>query len=224
VTGLEIDHVFVFTRPGAPEAAALEAAGLRESFRRAHPGQGTGNVCYCFDDAYLELLWVVDPDELASPAVAPTRLAERAAWERTGACPFGIALRGAGPMPFATWDYRAPFLPADMAIPVAEASADPAQPFLFRSPGTSRPDAWTDGRAGMRQAAAGLAGMGAVHLDVPAGVRPAPALAALERAGLLTVATGASAWSMRLSPARAGGGAPLRLALPGFAVAGFSVG
>ncbi|HSK41670.1 MAG TPA: VOC family protein, partial [Arenibaculum sp.] len=76
----EIDHVFVFVEPGAPEARGLASAGLRESFRRRHPGQGTANVCYCLDDAYLELLWVDDAAAVASEAVAPTRLAERAAW------------------------------------------------------------------------------------------------------------------------------------------------
>ncbi|WP_414639299.1 hypothetical protein [Archangium sp.] len=43
------------------------------------------------------MLWVVDGAELASPAVTPTRLAERAAWRSTGACPFDIALRTEGP-------------------------------------------------------------------------------------------------------------------------------
>ena len=164
---LELDHVFVFVTPGAPEAAAL---GLCESYRRRHPGQGTANVCYCFDNAYLELLWVTDRAELTAPAVARTRLAERADWRRTGASPFGIALRGPDPdtpLPFESWDYAAPFLPAGMAIPVAVASDDPRQPFLFRSPGTARPDTWPDdaggSRAGARQRPIGLAEIAAVE-------------------------------------------------------------
>lgn len=58
---LALDHLFVFVEPGAPERAALERAGLRESFRRRHPGQRTANVCFCFDNAYLELLWEGGP-------------------------------------------------------------------------------------------------------------------------------------------------------------------
>jgi hypothetical protein len=50
---VKIDHLFVFVEPPATEAAELEQAGLRESFRRRHPGQGTTNACFCFDNAYL---------------------------------------------------------------------------------------------------------------------------------------------------------------------------
>ncbi len=215
---IRLCHVFVLVEPGAPEAAGLERAGLRESFRRTHPGQGTANVCYCFDNAYLELLWVVDGAELASPAVAPTRLAERAAWRRTGASPFGIALRTEppeAPLPFATWDYRAPFLPPGLALPVARSSADPRQPFLFRSLGRARPDQWTDGRAGGRQRGAGLAELSALHLTLPPGLEPAAELRQLERAGLLTLGTGEDGPGMLLTLSRVGGGPPRRLSLPG---------
>jgi len=205
-------HVFVFVSPGAREAAAgLEAAGLRESFRRSHPGQGTANACWCFDNAYLELLWADDGAALAGPAVTRTRLAERARWRGTGASPFGIAVRGA--TPFAAWDYRPPYLPAGMSIPVALSSEDPRQPFLFRSPGDARPDAWTDGRAGGRQAAAGLAEITGVHLDVT--VSPTDDLRGLEAAGLLTLGR-AEAPRMVVTLSRGDGGPPRRLSLPDF--------
>lgn len=212
-------HVFVLVEPGAPEAAGLERAGLRESFRRAHPGQGTTNVCYCFDNAYLELLWAVDGAELASPAVAPIRLAERAAWRSTGASPFGIALRTEppeAPLPFATWDYRAPFLPPGLAIPVAHCSTDPRQPMLFRSLGSTRPEQWTDGRAGERQRGAGLAELAALHLTLPPGLEPAAELRQLEQAGLLSLGTGADGPRMVLTLSRVEGGPPKRLSLPDF--------
>ncbi|HEY0836833.1 MAG TPA: VOC family protein [Azospirillum sp.] len=202
-------HVFAFVTPGAPEAAALEAAGLRESFRRAHPGQGTANACWCFDNAYLELLWVEDAAALAGPAIARTHLAERARWRETGASPFGIAVRGA--TPFAAWTYAPPYLPAGLSIPVALSAEDPRQPFLFRSPGDARPDAWTDGRAGGRQAAAGLAEIAGVHLEVT--VPPSDDLRALEAAGLLTLSM-AEAPRMVLTLSRRDGGAPRHLSLP----------
>jgi len=211
---VHLDHVFVFTAPGAPEAAALTAAGLRESFRRAHPGQGTANVCYCFDNAYLELLWADDGAGPAAPAAARTGLGVRADWRRSGASPFGIAVRGAGPLPFATWDYAAPFLPDGATIPVALDSDDPRQPFLFRSPGNARPADWTDGRAGPRQRAAGLTGIAGVHLDLPPGLAPAPALTALAAAGLIALGTADAAPRLVLALARADGGPPRRLSLP----------
>jgi len=187
---LELCHVFVFVADEGKAAAALSQVGLRESFRRTHPGQGTANLCACFENAYLELLWPSNRAELESPAVAPTRLAERAAWRDSGACPFGIALRtvpAEAPLPLPTWGYRQAFWPPDFALPVAEASRDPRQPFLFRSPGSARPEAWTDGRADVRQDGAEIAGL---RLLFPVGTGPAAELRELAAAGVLELGEG----------------------------------
>lgn len=81
--GLEIDHVFLFIEPGGPEIDALQRLGFTETYRRAHPGQGTANVCFAFDNLYLELLWLTSEAEARSPATevpAPSRdAAQRAA-------------------------------------------------------------------------------------------------------------------------------------------------
>ncbi|MCZ4282222.1 VOC family protein [Kiloniella laminariae] len=146
---LELDHIFVFvtlqdseTKP--KEATLLEQAGLQESYRRAHPGQGTTNICYCFDNCYLELLWLTNEQEARSPLIARTALAERAHWKTNGASPFGLALRRTvqHPFPLATWDYLPPYLPPGMTIPVSLSSQDPLHPFIFQSPGGKRPDQW----------------------------------------------------------------------------------
>ncbi len=215
---LQLCHVFSFVEPGAPEADALHRAGLKESFRRRHPGQGTANACYCFDNAYLELLWVESAQEIASPPIARTRLAERARWRETGASPFGIAVRTADPdtpLPFATWTFTPPYLPPGLTIPVATASEAPEHPFLFRSPGHARPDAWTDGRAGDRQRPAGFADLHGVHLRLPVPPPAGDALHALEAAGLLTVGIVAGAApEMILELSRTDGKPPRRLSLP----------
>lgn len=200
-------HVFAFTDPDPP----APAPGLVESFRRDHPGQGTANACYCFDDSYVELLWVTDREALASPAIARTRLAERADWRRRGTCPFGIALRGA--MPFPAWTWAPPYLPPGLSIAVAEMSADARQPFLFRSPGGARPDAWTDGRAGTRQEAAGLTEVARLVLSYPRGIAPAPEMLALAETGFLDLEREAAAWALTLRVARRDGGDPLLLCL-----------
>lgn len=215
---LDIDHLFVFVAPGAPEARRLDRAGLRPSYRRRHTGQGTANICYCFDNAYLELLWVADEAEIRSLKIARTRLAERADWRRSEASPFGIAVRTASvesPLPFETWDYHAPFLPDGRTIAVALASEDPRQPLLFRSPGTVRPDAWTDDRANDRQIHAGLREIVAVHLNSPPSVAPSPALKTLEDAGLLSLGTGGDTPGAVLTLSGAAGHPPRRLSLPG---------
>jgi hypothetical protein len=219
--GWEIDHVFVFIAPGAPEAAALTKLGLTESFRRPHPGQGTANACFCFDNAYLELLWIADAHEAATCALARSGIAARAGWRQTGASPFGIALRSADPaaaLPFPSWDYTAPFLPAGMTIPVATASDDPRQPLLFRSPGNARPDQWTDGRAGAHQSAAGLAEITGVRLVFPAGVTPDPVFDTLAACGLLALERNGAAPTMELVLSRADGGAQACLSLPAFSL------
>ncbi|WP_207459151.1 VOC family protein [Azospirillum sp. SYSU D00513] len=214
---LELCHIFLFVEPGAPEAARLREAGLVESFRRAHPGQGTANLCYCFDNAYLELLWLESAEEAKSPAIARTGLAERAGWRANGASPFGIALRAAGPLPFVTWDFTPSYLPPGMAIPVSLESEDPAHPFIFQSPGNARPDAWTDGRAGNRQSAAGLAEIAGVRLSLPDGAAPGRDLEALVDAGLLTVEPAVTDHPrMVLTVSRQDGEQPRRLSLPEF--------
>ncbi len=189
---------------------------MQESFRREHPGQGTANVCYCFDNAYLELLWLRERAEALDPAAARLRLAERAGWQSTDASPFGIALRitAGDPLPFETWDYAAPFLPAGSTIPIAVASDDPRQPLLFRSPGSQRPDHWTDGRAGARQRAVGLTEIVDLRLDLADGIRPAEPLLRLHELGLLSLTSG-PAHRMVLTLGRSSS-ALRRLTLPAF--------
>jgi hypothetical protein len=213
---VELDHLFVFVQPQPSEPTHLTAAGLQESFRRDHPGQGTTNVCCCFDNAYLELLWLHDPDRARDPAVARMRLAERAAWQTSGASPFGIAVRidPDRALPFETWDYAAPFLPAGVTIPVAVASDDPRQPLLFRSPGSQRPETWTDGRGDRRQGHAGLAEIVHFRIDLAEGVCPTQALIGLQEIGIVSLGS-APEHRVVLTLSRPGG-APRRLTLPAF--------
>lgn len=215
-----IDHVFVFVDEddGVP---AMQRLGFAENYRRRHTGQGTANACYCFDNAYLELLWPVDAAELASPAVSPTGLAERADWRRTGACPFGIALRPVGglvdenaeALPLDHWAYEAPFLPEGMSLPVADFSRDHRLPFVFRSPGGTPPIDWTDDRAGERQRPAGWRQIDRVGLTLPDDAAVPDGLAALAEAGVIDLRSGAGpAMTLDL----VGEGRRATLILPGF--------
>lgn len=52
-----IDHIFMLVDPGGPEIAQMTELGLLETYRRVHTGQGTRNICYCFDNMFLELLY-----------------------------------------------------------------------------------------------------------------------------------------------------------------------
>jgi hypothetical protein len=136
---LAIDHVFVFCRPGGPEVAALEAAGMRVGRRRRHEGQGTANACVFFAAAMLELLWIENEAEARSSLAQRLGLVERAQWRQNGVNPFGICLRAAAAtaLPVATWDYSPPYLPPGMSLRIAEASND--EPMVFFAPGGSPP-------------------------------------------------------------------------------------
>jgi hypothetical protein len=131
---LSLDHVFVC--PENPHAAerVLTGFGLQLSRRGIHRGQGTANACAFFDNAYLELLWRYDDDELQSDVVAPVGLWERVRWGETGASPFGVAFRlDNSEIPVETWPYNPPFLPAGAYIPVVTPRYRWQEPLTFIS-------------------------------------------------------------------------------------------
>jgi hypothetical protein len=140
---LRIDHVFILCAEGAPEADALLAAGLQEGSSNTHPGQGTANRRFFFENLYLELLWVSDAEEAQREPAARTRLWERWSKRGQGACPFGLVFAGADGSPsveppFSTWSYHPPY--SEVAIDIGrETPLSEPELFYFRFP--RRPDA-----------------------------------------------------------------------------------
>ncbi|MCR9139668.1 MAG: VOC family protein [Alphaproteobacteria bacterium] len=174
---MEIDHVFLFVPPDGSAVSPLAHLGFVETYRRTHPGQGTANMCYCFDNLYLELLWVDDRDAVGSAPIARTHLLERSLWRDNGACPFGLAWHGDNPaFGEPTWPYRPPYLPAGTSIPVATDSDDPRQPMMFCSPGTVGPAEWPAERRGTLQRSGGFGAVTGLQLHMPANVPASPAL------------------------------------------------
>jgi len=116
-----IDHAFVCTAAGAPAAGRLIDFGLAEGAPNRHPGQGTANRRFFFDNFMLEFLWVENPEEAQSAQTCRTRLWER--WSAPGGavCPFGFILAPAAEAeeacPFRSWRYAPPTMPGlDLAI------------------------------------------------------------------------------------------------------------
>jgi hypothetical protein len=126
---MQIDHIFIRATHGAPEAEALRALGLSEGNGNVHPGQGTANRRFFFANAFLELLWIADEAEAASPLTAPTRLRERLSTD-SDVSPFGICFRDAGAMTFPVFDYKPSYLPPDMRIAIAN-EAPLSEPMWF---------------------------------------------------------------------------------------------
>jgi hypothetical protein len=136
----ELDHVFLGTAAPERDDATLASFGLRFTQRRVHAGQGTANACALFDNAFLELLYAHDLQDLRSELVSPLGLGERIRWRETGACPFGICFRAtaespaSASWPFATWDYKAKYLPPGMTIPIVTPRGSLTEPLVFLLP------------------------------------------------------------------------------------------
>lgn len=129
---VDLDHVLICAPAGAPAADRLVGEGFAEGSANRHPGQGTVNRRFFFENAFLEFIWIEDEDEARSELVAPTRLWERWNWRESGVSPFGICLRltDGDETPFDTFDYRPPYLPEGGSIPIAT-DTKPHEPMIF---------------------------------------------------------------------------------------------
>jgi hypothetical protein len=125
---VELDHLFVCTAPGAPEAEKLVQFGLHEGPPNQHPGQGTASRRFAFANAMIELLWVSDSREAQSQSTRRTLLWERWSGREDNASPFGICLRPADSQatgrPFPAWEYRPAFLSDPLFMQVGEAGIE----------------------------------------------------------------------------------------------------
>lgn len=130
-TQFQLDHIFILTDVGAPAADKLVDFGLVEGQSNTHPGQGTANRRFFFQNVMLELLWVADAEELKASDLSVL-------WHREQspvASPFGLCLRpGKTPTPeppFPGWPYCPSYLPAPLQIWVGNNANELAEPFLF---------------------------------------------------------------------------------------------
>ena len=128
----EVDHFFICTDIGAPMADALASFGWVEGPPNTHPGQGTANRRFFFDNAMLELLWVHDEVEAGSEPGRRAHLLERWQGRAAGASPFGVIFRPveAAPqaLPFPGWTYRPAYLPEDRSMHIGHNSDDITEP------------------------------------------------------------------------------------------------
>jgi hypothetical protein len=181
-----LDHLFILTDAGAPAAERLIEFGLAEGTRNRHPGQGTENRRFFFQNSMLELLWVCDAAEAASELVRPTGLWERWSRRETGICPFGLILRpeapGSGDVPFEAREYRPPYLPHPLVFQVA-ANTPLSEPLLtYMDFARTAPMERHDHPAGLKEVTG-------VRLTSPV-EQPSAALAALLKAGVFSLRHG----------------------------------
>lgn len=137
---LERDHIFIWVSQGAPEAAMLQKLGLYTDGKiHKHVGQGTSSMVFLFENAYLELIWVDEPEVARRKGQEMgTDLLARVAWRQTGASPFGIGLHhrtaGSRDLPFPARSYWAEWMKPDTLIFIAESSGNLREPFYFVVP------------------------------------------------------------------------------------------
>ena len=103
---IELDHFFILTEPGSPQADLVSSIGLIEGTCNNHPGQGTANRRFFFSNSTLEFLYVRDVEEAENGRGSGLRFSERVA--SPDASPFGLIVRtveGSKDTPFPGWKY-----------------------------------------------------------------------------------------------------------------------
>jgi hypothetical protein len=225
---VEVDHVFLATRPGAPEAAALRAAGLRVGDRTTrHTGNGTASIVVLFDNAYLELLY---PDSTVSDSASPPD--DRAhwrrvfAWRESGASPIGVGLRrtpdAPDSLPFATERMPpAPWMPPGTDMRIVTTNADSLAPGVFVVPRQMAVPTWIDrmrrdtASAALLQHPLGVRRVTGVRVVVARADAVPPSVRRLHDAGVLRVERGpAPLLELTFDGARRGAARDLRPELP----------
>lgn len=134
---IEIDHVFVACHTDAPEGGLLVNQGFLEGSPNRHPGQGTANRRFFFDNFMLELIWIDNEKEARSELTKDTRLWERCNKRDANSSPFGLVFRPKDSNeltpPFSTWKYCPQYLPPELAIEIA-AGTSLTEPGIFYLP------------------------------------------------------------------------------------------
>ena len=163
----ELDHIFICTEPGAPEAGALREFGLSEGPESDHEGQGTRSRSFLFGNAAMDLLWVEDERAAKHPRTTPTRLFDR--WNsRKSHCPFGIGIRpkeGESPKaPFPGWAYVPRYLNEGERMVAAQNSDLIKEPLALYLPFATPPERCD---SAFEEHAAGFSAITRIHLVLP---------------------------------------------------------
>ncbi len=134
---MEIDHIFIFSNNKGKEAEDLVNFGFTEGSNRIHPGQGTRNRKFYFDNFYLEILWVIEEKEIQSEITSVTKLWERSQFQQNRFSPYGLCLKNT----YSTDQlfeksklYKPIYLPKDKSIDMITNEEFPELPWIFRLP------------------------------------------------------------------------------------------
>ncbi len=134
---MEIHHIFIFSNSNGSEAEELIKLGFSEGSSRVHPGQGTTNRKFYFENFFLEVLWVIDEGEIRSAQTASTKLWERSQYANNEYSPYGLCLvnsKDTNPLFKQSQIYQPSYLPEGLTIDIITNEANPQLPWTFRLP------------------------------------------------------------------------------------------
>lgn len=134
---MEIDHIFIFSNNDGKEADKLVEFGLTEGSSRIHPGQGTTNRKFYFENFFLEVLWVIDETEIRSELTSKTKLWERSQFDKNDLSPFGLCLVNSkltDKLFEQSQTYQPNYFPEGMSIDIITNEKNPNLPWTFRLP------------------------------------------------------------------------------------------
>ncbi len=134
---MEIDHMFIFSNNDGKEADKLVEFGLREGSSRIHPGQGTINRKFYFENFFLEILWVIDESEIKSKLTSETKLWERSKFKELKSSRFGLCLvnsEATDSLFMQSQSYQPDYFPEGMSIDIITNQNLPKLPWTFRLP------------------------------------------------------------------------------------------
>lgn len=134
---MEVDHIFVFSNNHGKEADDLVDFGLTEGSNRIHPGQGTTNRKFYFENFFLEILWVINEQEIQNTITAKTKLWERSQFQKNEHSPYGLCLVNSNSTDrlFEKSEiYQPSYFPKGMSIDIITNDQFPQLPWTFRLP------------------------------------------------------------------------------------------
>lgn len=134
---LALHHFFILVEPEVAAIDHFADLGLVEAQSRSHPGQGTRNRRFIFQDCGLELLWLNDTEEANNGPGRNLRLSQRV--QNAQASPFGLIFCDIGEkestLPFPGWSYKPVYFEGnDWAFHVAENSENICEPLCIYAP------------------------------------------------------------------------------------------
>ena len=132
---LLLDHIFILTDPGAPVADRIAELGLTEGSDNQHPGQGTANRRFFFNNTTLELIYIDDEQECIDGPGRDLDFPGR--YQQTVASRFGLVARlpTAGTTPtFSYWPYFPQYFPDGTHFLVGKNSSNPVEPLCICMP------------------------------------------------------------------------------------------